>query len=52
MDTVSKPSRYAASVNSDIRFIGEPKTVDNDLVLTDHTPGFGSAARYGGIHCA
>lgn len=46
MDTVSKLSRYAASVGSDIRVIGEPKTIDNDLVLTDHTPGFGSAARY------
>ena len=46
MDTVSKLSRSAASAGSDIRFIGEPKTVDNDLVLTDHTPGFGSAARY------
>ena len=46
MDTVSKLSRYAKKVNSDIRFIGEPKTIDNDLVLTDHTPGFGSAAKY------
>lgn len=46
MDTVSKLSRYAAQINSDIRFIGVPKTVDNDLVLTDHTPGFGSAAKY------
>ncbi|MCI8291914.1 MAG: 6-phosphofructokinase [Hespellia sp.] len=46
MDTVSKLSRYASSVKSDIRFIGVPKTVDNDLVMTDHTPGFGSAARY------
>lgn len=46
MDTVSKLSRYAQKVNSDIRVIGEPKTIDNDLVLTDHTPGFGSAARY------
>ena len=46
MDTVSKLSRYAASVHSDIRFIGIPKTIDNDLVLTDHTPGFGSAAKY------
>ncbi len=43
---LSKLSRYAASAGSEIRFIGEPKTVDNDLVLTDHTPGFGSAARY------
>ncbi|WP_371296439.1 6-phosphofructokinase [Ruminococcus sp.] len=46
MDTVSKLSRYAASTNSDIRFMGLPKTIDNDLVLTDHTPGFGSAAKY------
>ena len=46
MDTVSKLSRYAASVGSDIRIIGEPKTIDNDLALTDHTPGFGSAAKY------
>ena len=46
MDTVSKFSRYAASINSDIRFMGLPKTIDNDLVLTDHTPGFGSAAKY------
>lgn len=46
MDTVSKLSRYAASVNSDIRVMGVPKTIDNDLVLTDHTPGFGSAAKF------
>lgn len=46
MDTVSKLSRYAASIESDIRIIGVPKTIDNDLVLTDHTPGYGSAARY------
>ena len=46
MDTVSKLSRYAAISGSEICFIGIPKTIDNDLVLTDHTPGFGSAARY------
>lgn len=46
MDTVSKLSRYAAISGSDICFIGIPKTIDNDLVLTDHTPGFGSAAKY------
>ena len=46
MDTVSKLSRYAAQTGSDIRILGEPKTIDNDLVHTDHTPGFGSAARY------
>lgn len=46
MDTVDKLSRYAASIQSPVRFIGIPKTIDNDLVLTDHTPGFGSAAKY------
>ncbi len=46
MDTVDKLSRYAAMTGSDVRFIGIPKTIDNDLVLTDHTPGFGSAAKY------
>ncbi len=46
MDTVSKLSRYAAQTGSSIRVIGEPKTIDNDLVLTDHTPGYGSAAKY------
>lgn len=46
MDTVSKLSRYAALHNKDIRILGIPKTIDNDLVLTDHTPGFGSAAKY------
>lgn len=46
MDTVSKLSRYAAKCASDIRIMGIPKTIDNDLMLTDHTPGFGSAAKY------
>ncbi|MEG0107749.1 MAG: 6-phosphofructokinase [Lachnospiraceae bacterium] len=46
MDTVSKLSCYARKQNHDIRFIGIPKTIDNDLVETDHTPGFGSAAKY------
>ncbi len=46
MDTVKKLSEYAGFNNSSIRFIGVPKTIDNDLVLTDHTPGFGSAAKY------
>ena len=39
MDTVSKLSRYAAQIGSSIRFIGIPKTIDNDLMMTDHTPG-------------
>ena len=46
MYTVSKLSRYAAQTGSSIRVIGEPKTIDNDLVHTDHTPGYGSAAKY------
>ena len=46
MDTIKKLSDYAIITGSDIRFIGCPKTIDNDLALTDHTPGFGSAAKY------
>ena len=46
MDTVDKLSTYAKTINSPIRFIGIPKTIDNDLMGTDHTPGFGSAAKY------
>lgn len=46
MDTVAKLSAYALKINSSIRFIGIPKTIDNDLMGTDHTPGFGSAAKY------
>ena len=46
MDTVAKLSAYAKSIHSPICFIGIPKTIDNDLMGTDHTPGFGSAAKY------
>ena len=46
MDTVSKLSRYADKIGSSVRVMGVPKTIDNDLVQTDHTPGFGSAAKY------
>ena len=46
MDTVLKLSLYGKSINSDIRIIGIPKTIDNDLCITDHTPGYGSAAKY------
>lgn len=46
MDTILKLSDYAVKVGSDIRFIGVPKTIDNDLTHTDHTPGYGSAAKY------
>lgn len=46
MDTADKLSRWAANNHKDISFIGVPKTIDNDLPVTDHTPGYGSAARY------
>ena len=46
MDTVAKLSVYAKLVNYEIRAIGVPKTIDNDLAATDHTPGFGSAAKF------
>ena len=46
MDTVLKLSEYAREIGSDVKIIGIPKTVDNDLMITDHTPGFGSAAKY------
>lgn len=46
MDTVAKLSKYALEHNiDDIKFIGIPKTIDNDLFITDHTPGYGSAAK-------
>ncbi len=46
MDTVAKVSAYAEKLGYPIRVMGVPKTIDNDLVGTDHTPGFGSAAKY------
>ncbi len=46
MDTVTKLSKYFKKNNIDIKVIGIPKTIDNDLMGTDHTPGFGSAAKY------
>ncbi len=46
MDTVVKLSDYLKQKGSPIRVIGVPKTIDNDLPVTDHTPGFGSAAKY------
>ena len=46
MDTIKKLSDYAIVTGHPARFIGCPKTIDNDLALTDHTPGFGSAAKY------
>ena len=46
MDTTDKLSRYFAQIESPVRVVGVPKTIDNDLEGTDHTPGFGSAARF------
>ncbi len=46
MDTISRLSAYFHEKGEDIKCIGIPKTVDNDLMETDHTPGFGSAARF------
>ncbi len=49
MDTINKLTEYGRRVGSEIRFIGVPKTIDNDLMVTDHTPGYGSAAKYIGV---
>ena len=46
MDTVAKLSKYTSECGYEVRIIGVPKTIDNDLLGTDHTPGFGSAAKY------
>jgi 6-phosphofructokinase 1 len=46
MDTINKLANYAKYTGSDITFMGVPKTIDNDLAVTDHTPGYGSAAKY------
>ncbi len=46
MDTVSKLSSYVKKKGLEVAVVGCPKTVDNDLKCTDHTPGYGSAAKY------
>ena len=46
MDTVCKLSQFAAEHEYEMKVVGVPKTVDNDLSATDHTPGFGSAAKF------
>ena len=46
MDTVNRLSSYAKSHNHRIRLIGIPKTIDNDLALTDFSPGYGSCAKF------
>ena len=49
MDTIGKLAEYGERIRGDIRFMGVPKTIDNDLMVTDHTPGYGSAAKYIGV---
>ena len=49
MDTICKLAAYGDHIGSEIRFMGVPKTIDNDLMVTDHTPGYGSAAKYIGV---
>lgn len=46
MDTANKIAEYCHQQREDIKVVGIPKTIDNDLPITDHTPGFGSAAKY------
>ena len=49
MDTCNKISKYMKKVGYECRVMGVPKTIDNDLMVTDHTPGYGSAAKYIGV---
>ena len=51
MDTCNKISRYMEKVGYKCRVMGVPKTIDNDLVGTDHCPGYASAARYIATSC-
>ena len=46
MDTCGKLYKTCKAKNIDIRVMGIPKTMDNDIAITDHSPGFGSAARF------
>lgn len=46
MDTIDKLSAYGAQHQLPQRFVGVPKTIDNDLMEIDHTPGYGSAAKF------
>ena len=52
MDTVDALSEWAKAHDTKTRFVGIPKTVDNDLVPPDHTPGFPSAAKFANMVCA
>ena len=46
MDTCNKVSKFFQKSGWECRCIGVPKTIDNDLAVTDHCPGYGSAAKY------
>ena len=46
MDTCGKLYRQCREDGLDVRVMGIPKTMDNDIAVTDHSPGYGSAARY------
>lgn len=46
MDTCNKISKYMQKSGYEMRVMGVPKTIDNDLWATDHCPGYGSAAKY------
>jgi ATP-dependent phosphofructokinase / diphosphate-dependent phosphofructokinase len=46
MDTINRIEKYCRAQGYELNGVGVPKTVDNDLFGTDHTPGYGSAARY------
>ena len=52
MDTCEKIAHYAAQAKISLKIIGIPKTMDNDLAITDHCPGYGSAARYAALTAA
>jgi len=51
MDTIKKLTDYSMLTGAKQKFVGCPKTIDNDLAMTDHTPGFGSAAKYIATSC-
>lgn len=51
MDTCQKIHDYASKIGYEMRVMGVPKTIDNDLAVTDHTPGYGSAAKFVATTC-
>ena len=49
MDTAYKISQIAEQIGYDLISVGIPKTVDNDLPVTDNSPGYGSVAKYNAV---